>query len=100
MKASGVVARQALEGPVGAQAAGRPAEGEPGGLDQQRPRAAHRIDHRPPAVPPRGEHAGGGELLAHRRGGGDGAVAAAVERLARGVEEEGRAVAVEAQAQV
>jgi hypothetical protein len=50
----GIERRQALESPACTQMAGRQAESDPRRLDEQRRRAAHRIDHGSAAVPPRG----------------------------------------------
>src|SRR5258706_7137737 len=58
----GIVIWEALEGPVAAQAPRRPAQGEPAGLDEQGPGAAHEIHGRAAAVPAGGENAGGGQL--------------------------------------
>ncbi|GMU64835.1 MAG: hypothetical protein AMXMBFR36_11090 [Acidobacteriota bacterium] len=88
-----------FEGPQRPQPVRRQTEGDRGRLGEKRAGAAHRIDHRTATVPARGEDRRRGDLLAQRRRGAFDAIAAAIERLAGGVDQQCRLVVVQADAQ-
>ena len=98
-EAVAVEAGIALEDPPAPETSGSEPARPGAGFGEQRARAAHGIDDGPVAVPSGREHTGGGDLLPHRCIAPALPVAAAIERRAGGVEQEGRVIGVEAQAQ-